>query len=100
VNADTKAMIEAGERRLRDRRAAPQPDPMLELVNLVSADRDKWKALAGRYVIEAAEKDEQIARLVREQRALRVILQSQQRLLDRSEPARVVYADAQGANPS
>jgi len=99
VNADTRAMIEAGERRLRDRRAAPQPDPMLELVNIVTADRDKWKALAGRYVIEAAQRDEEIARLIREQRAMRVVLQQQALLLDRSEPARVIYSEPKGANP-
>jgi len=79
VNPDTAQMIRDGERRLRDRRAAPQPDPMLELLNQVTADRDRLK---------------------RENRALRVVLQQQARLLDRSEPARVVYAEAQGANPS
>ena len=36
-------MIEAGERRLRDRRAAPQPDPMLELLNAITMDRDRLK---------------------------------------------------------
>ena len=97
MNPDTKAMIEAGERRLRERRSAPQPDPMVELLNRITEDRDRWKAIAGRYVIEAAENNEQIARLVREQRSLRVIVQTQQLLLDHSEPARVVYAQAEGA---
>lgn len=41
MNADTAKMVADGERRLRDRRAAPQPDPMLALLNLVTADRDR-----------------------------------------------------------
>jgi len=76
MNADTKAMIAAGERRLSERRAAPQPDPMLELLNQVTADRDRLK---------------------REVRALQVIVHHQARILDRSEPARVTYAEAKGA---
>lgn len=76
MNADTKAMIEAGERRLRDRRAPVQPDPMLELVNEITADRD---------------------RLRREVRRLNALVTHQARILDRSEPARVTYAESQGS---
>ena len=79
MNADTRAMVEAGERRLRDRRAAPQPDPMLELLTQVTADRDRLK---------------------RENAALRRIVCHQARILDRSEPARVSYAQAEGERAS
>ena len=43
------------------------------------------------------EASETIARLERENRALRVIVQNQQRLIDRSEPARVTYSEPKGA---
>jgi len=43
------------------------------------------------------EANETIERLTKENRSLRVIVQNQARLLDRSEPARVSYAEAKGA---
>ena len=38
---ETRQMYADGERRLRERRIAIQPDPMVAVLNLVTADRDR-----------------------------------------------------------
>jgi len=40
---ETRQMYADGERRLRERRIAIQPDPMVAVLNLVTADRDRLK---------------------------------------------------------
>ena len=78
MNADTKAMYELGERRIAERRAevARAKEEVRQTISDLIDERE---------------------RLVRENRALRAVMQQQARLLDHSEPARVVYAQAEGA---
>ena len=73
---ETRQMYADGERRLRERRIAIQLDPMVAVLNLVTADRDRLK---------------------REVQRLTALVTQQQRLLDRPEPARVGYTQHEGS---
>jgi hypothetical protein len=44
MNRVTAAIVRRGERRISERRATVAPDPLVAVLNLVTADRDRLKA--------------------------------------------------------
>jgi hypothetical protein len=57
---DTRALYEAGERRLRERRVAVPADATTEVLNMVTQDRDRLKAEVRRLTALVAEQARQI----------------------------------------